>query len=281
MAPTMDIPNEKDYQKILQVADAFGIKYNSQKEKQIADLKTSDWIVMPQEFSGLEYSLEISPGRISNNSAVEKVAKELGINYENTAKDYLGREFVGRNNFYDSQKLESGLGTKMPSALEANKFMKLLDEGSKGMAVYDASGNKLKPEYLASIKDDIVKVASPWRAEWLDADFKVQGEDLIINYHTFDKNGNVIQKSEKLDKNTLRKNKTPGISLDDWLKNPTKQGLPKKSIKSGDLFYFVPDEDNNSVAWLGASPDRSGLVSNGIPSDSVPDLGVRAAKLRE
>lgn len=212
--------------------------------KKIAELNTSDWIVMPEEFSGLGYSLEISPGRISHSSAVEKVAKELDINCKNTSRDYLEREFVGNNSFYQFQKLEFGLGVKMPTIPEERKFIKLLDEGSKGnIDVWSVSGKKLKPDYLGSIKEDIVRVASPGRAEWLDADFKVEGEDLVVNYHVFE-DGKIVLKSEILDKNTLMKDKLPGISLEKWLEESTEQGLPKNNVESGDLYYWCPEKDN-------------------------------------
>ena len=72
------------------------------------------------------------------------------------------------------------------------------------------------------------------------------------------------------------KNKTPGISLESWLQNPTKQGLPNKDTKSEDLFYWFPLSDNNSVARFDADSDGADLNCYWSPSDSDSVLGVRA-----
>jgi len=119
-------------------------------------------------------------------------------------------------------------------------------------------------------------------AEWLDADFKVKDKKLYINYnHVLDSNGNLIYKnSEVLDKATLMEDKTPGISLEDYLtNNNTKQGLPSKNVKSGDFYYWFPGDDNNSVARFDADSGGAGLDGDRDPS-SVRDssLGVFAVK---
>jgi len=133
------------------------------------------------------------------------------------------------------------------------------------------------------IYEEITAIRSPWRAEWIDADFKVKGKDLHINYnHILDSSGNPIPKnSEILDKNTLMEDKNPGISLEDYLNNNhTNQGLPNKSIHSGDLYYWYPRSDNNSVAWFSTGSDWTYLLCYRNPSSQYPSLGVRAAKQR-
>lgn len=138
---------------------------------------------------------------------------------------------------------------------------------------------KYTKENYKEIYNEITEVRNPWRAEWLDADFKVKGKDLYINYnHILDSNGNLIPKnSEILDKNTLMKDK--GISLEDYLnKNQTSQGLPSKEVKSGDLYYWYPESDNNSVARFDADSDRADLYCGWDPSDGYSYLGVRAVK---
>ncbi len=133
------------------------------------------------------------------------------------------------------------------------------------------------------IYNEITEVRSPWRTEWLDADFKLKDNILYINSnHILDKKGSLVpQNSEILDKNTLMKDKTPGVSLENWIENPTKQGLPSKKVKSGDLYYWNPRSDNNSVARFDASPSGAFLICGRGPAGGGADLGVRAAKLRE
>jgi hypothetical protein len=135
-------------------------------------------------------------------------------------------------------------------------------------------------EYLEIYKD-ITKVKSPWRAVWLDANFEVKNNELIINYnHILDENGALVaHDSEVLDKKTLMSNKTPGISLDNFLEsNHTSQGLPNQNVKLGDLYYWYPRSENNSIARFGAGVGRAFLSCDGSPSGRGSVLGVRAVR---
>ncbi len=279
MAPIYEFSGEES--KAIEVFKIGKRRYDLEKN-QIADLDRSNWIVMPHEFTDGKYSLEMSPTRISNCPAVEKVGKELGINYKNTSKDSLGREFIGNNNWHEALKMDLALGVKAPSLEETTDYLRLLYLGSQGkIKVYDVSGKQIESKQCEKYLVDVVKAKNPWRAEWLDADFKTKGKELHINYHVFDKNGKIIQKSEVLDKNTLMKDKTPGISLENWIENPTKQGLPSNKTKLGNLYYWYPRDDNNSVARFSANTGRADLYCGRYPSFRVSGLGVRAAKQRE
>jgi Zn-dependent metalloprotease len=125
--------------------------------------------------------------------------------------------------------------------------------------------------------NEITQIKSPWRAEYLDAYFKVEGKNLVMKYHVFE-NGKIVQKSEILDKDTLMRDKTPGISLDSWLENSTKQGLPLKKTESGSLYYRAPEKDNNSVACFDAFGGGASLGCSWDPACRDSSLGVRAAK---
>jgi hypothetical protein len=134
------------------------------------------------------------------------------------------------------------------------------------------------------ILDDILTVRDPWRGEWLDADFKVVNNNLnfntvndklnIIYNHRF-KGGSLNGHSEPLEQ-CLMVDKTPGIDLDSWLNNHTKQGLPKEKTKKGSLYYWHPRRDNNSVAVFDAGSGGSCLGCSGGPSSSNAALGVFA-----
>ena len=145
------------------------------------------------------------------------------------------------------------------------------------------------------IYEEIVAVRSPWRAEWLDAGFEVIKGKLHLNSMNVYKDERLISKiSNVLDEDTLMedrisgisldywlKNPTkdglPGISLDYWLKNPTRQGLPRKNIENGDLFYWSPGSNNNSFAGFTTSCIGAGLFCNRYSSNQHPAIGVRAA----
>jgi len=162
-------------------------------------------------------------------------------------------------NWYDCHKDLQSNNQRMPTIPEFIEFLKY---------------SKLN---FPDVYKDITEVRDPWRGEWLDADFKLKGKDLYINYnHILDSKGNLIPKnSEIIDKNTLMKDKTPGISLDDYiLKNHTSQGLPNKNVKSGDFYYWFPKSDNNSVAWFVAYSGRADLNWGRSPSVTYASLGV-------
>lgn len=120
-------------------------------------------------------------------------------------------------------------------------------------------------EHYRDIYNDITEIrsGSP-REEFLDASFYKKRNKFFVNYHIFDKEGKIVKKSKILDKNTLMKNKTSGVSLDNWLEDSTRQGLPKKVIKSGNLSYNAPRDsdgwrDFNSVAKFSADYIRNYL----------------------
>ncbi len=162
----------------------------------------------------------------------------------------------------------------MPNVSDFRLLLYLLKENK---ARY-ADGSLIKPEEQVRIYKDITEVRDPWRSEYLDADFKVINKVLHINYnHRTIKGVLTPQNSEKLE-DCLMKDKTPGIDIASWLDNPTSQGLPRKDVKKGDLYYYAPMSDNNSVVRFFAYSDGSWLNCDGNPSYSVSALGVRRKK---
>jgi hypothetical protein len=155
----------------------------------------------------------------------------------------------------------SAEGLRMPTVDEFRKTLKYFKES--------------QDRELQALYEEITQVREPWRANWLDADFKVVNGVLHINYNHRMQNGTLTPRnSEPLATDTLMTNKSPGISLENWLANATSQGLPKQDIAEGRLYYYAPMSDNNSVAGFSASSGRADLGCNGSPSDSYSDLGV-------
>ena len=133
-----------------------------------------------------------------------------------------------------------------------------------------------------TILEDIVAVRSPVRAEWIDADFKVIKSKLHMHYMHETVKGMLKSSlkpkyTEEL-KDYLSENKTPGIDLDYWIKNATSLGLPPKSCRTGNMYYWAPPTDNNSVARFGAYSGGAGLDCCRNPTDSNSALGVRAVR---
>ncbi len=115
-------------------------------------------------------------------------------------------------------------------------------------------------------------------SEWLDANFKFKGGKLNMEY---DNRGIGTKTTSHLSvelKNYLTKDKTPGIDMNDWLRDANDQGLPKPNVKDGSLYYWQPGKDNNSVARFGAYSGRAGLCCCRDPSISYSALGVRAMR---
>ena len=135
---------------------------------------------------------------------------------------------------------------------------------------YQRLGVKEKQE-AEQILDDILTVRNPWRAEWLDARFEEKGEELYVHYNHRTIKGELKSQSEKLE-GCLMENKLPGIDLEYWLNNHTKQGLPKPDNLDGDLCYWGPR--NNRVARFDAYSGRVNLLCDRNPDYSDDSLGV-------
>ena len=129
---------------------------------------------------------------------------------------------------------------------------------------------------LEKIYNEIVEVRNPWRAEWLDTDFKFKNNQLYINSnHIIDANGNLMPRSSEILEPCLMQDKLPGIDLEYWINNHTKQGLPLENTPAGSLYYWLPRSENNSVAGFDAYSDWADLVCSRNPTNSNASLGVR------
>jgi len=155
----------------------------------------------------------------------------------------------------------------MPSIRQHVDSLKLIKSGK----AFDGAGNKISSARLQALFKDMTGVKSPYRAEWLDAKFG----DGTITYHSIEKDGSVRLVTEKLDK-CLMRDKTPGISLDSWLKTADAHGLPTSKTRDGDLYFWYPR--NGAVAWFDAGSDWAILGCDRIPSGSDDGLGVRVAR---
>ena len=74
--------------------------------------------------------------------------------------------------------------------------------------------------------------------------------------------------------NYLPNDKTPGIDLDDWLSNPTKQGLPKSKTKEGKLYYWSPEDGRAAGFYVNSG--SANLNCGWDPDGRSSALGVRA-----
>jgi hypothetical protein len=206
---------------------------------------------------GIKYTLRSKPSKAPKVSSDFIYVPSIGLDVS-TEKIGLGE------NWYEGHKAVQGSEGKMLTIPEFREFL------------------KYSRENYPKLYEEVTAVRTPWRAEHLDADFKLKDGKLYINSgHVLDSRGNLVpQHSEVLHKDTLMKDRTPGISLDDWVdgKNVTSQGLPNSKSSKGDLYYWYPRDDNNSVARFVADDDRTDFICNWDPSYWDSNLGVRVAK---
>jgi hypothetical protein len=102
----------------------------------------------------------------------------------------------------------------------------------------------------------------------------VPKNELQMVYHTIDANGKPVEKFETL-QDCLMSDKTPGIDFDHWIENANEQGLPMENSPDGKLYYWYPRDGR--VAGFFAGSDRTVLICGRDPTNSNPQLGVRAA----
>jgi len=219
------------------------------------------------------YLMPQNPKDVSQNaSPVTNVnaPSKSGFIYVPNLGLYVAKErTLQGKNWNDCQNALHSQGERMSSIPEFVGFLKYLRANPNG--VKDANSSE-----VASILDDILTVRNPYRAEWLDADFKVEKKKSYINYNVFE-SGKIVAKKELLE-NCLMTDKEPGIDLDSWINNSTKQGLPKTNVADGSIYYWFPRSDNNSVARFVANSGWADLDCDRDPSDTSDGLGVRAIR---
>ncbi|MEK6850038.1 MAG: hypothetical protein AABX85_00505, partial [Nanoarchaeota archaeon] len=190
-------------------------------------------------------------------------------NYSNTLIS-LERVHNGKN-WFDTHKLLAVDKAYMPTIRQFVDFVKELKSGK----ALNGKGQKISGNIVQSVLDDIFKLGN-YRGRWLDADFKVVGDKLHINYnHTVNPQGQIVYgKSEPLISSTLMTDRHPGIKLDDWINRATNQGLPPTDTENGDIWYWNPRSDNNSVARFSADSGRAYLDCGRYPTLTNSSLGV-------
>jgi len=202
--------------------------------------------------------------------------KKLGIKYKlkeedkpirTRTEDKEGFIYIPSMNLYVAKE-RSHLRKNWHEAHEA-----LLEEDSKMLTIPEFANflNYLKEKPSrenTQVYNDITQLTSPWRAEWLDAYFEKRKDGFYVL------TGNKAT-AEKLE-TALMEDRTPGISLDSWLKKPNSQGLPRSDIAKGNLNYCYPRD--GTVAEFVAYSDGIDLDCDGDPSATESVFGVRAAK---
>ncbi len=206
--------------------------------------------------------------RLSYGPEVQKVAEKLGLGLKNNEQGY-----VGNINFIQAEQIAECLEGIIETPSLFIEKLRILKSG-KG---FDGKGKKHDTKRLEKSFKEITEARRPWRAQLLNHQYSLNNEGkLQVTYHKFLK-GKPRLVTELLDHETLMQDKTPWISLDDYVENPTSQGLPRKSVKEGSLLYWYPRE--GSVARFGAVADGTDLDCGRNPWYSGSEVGVAIAKI--
>ena len=155
-------------------------------------------------------------------------------------RSYLGLDWNQTHEALEKDEL------RMPTIPEFVEFLKYIK--TENTALYD----------------NITKVGGNWRSNWLDAYFEQRDDGMYVL------TGNKTN-VEKLD-DCLMEDRKPGISLDHWLSNSTKQGMPKSNSPEGKMFFYHPRDKR--VAGLCVGSVRLDLGCDRDPSSAVDSLGV-------
>jgi len=195
-------------------------------------------------------------------TTAENVSRYIYVPTENV---YIAKErtLLGKN-WYDSHRELHKQHVVMPTIPQFIAFINYLKNNTGG--TNDASSQE-----VAEILDDILTVRDPWRAQWLDAKFTKQNNQLQINYNHQTISGQL--------KPQIIQPLTACIMEDCWADviNPNSQGLPttKKEKNSGGIYFWYPREDR--VAGFGVFSERAVLYCNWRPQYADGSLGVRAS----
>jgi hypothetical protein len=166
---------------------------------------------------------------------------------------HVSKERVSNGkSWHDTHDEFKNQGVRMPTINEFRAYLKHLRDNPS--------------EEYTKIFNEITEVRIPWRANWLDAYFQEENNQMYILTH------NKFKK--ELLKDYLTEDKTPGINLDSWLNDSNSQGLPKPRIKKGDLYYWSPRDER--VVRFDAYSDGAGLVCDWGLGYSNPSLGAYA-----
>ena len=219
--------------------------------------------------------LFVSLHRLGMNLSIERIKSGLGFAVANTGQEQDGTNYIGNINWAQALKLNLGLGAKTLNPRQGIDFLVDLKDGIEGRKVlHYASGKVIPNQVLQRVFNEIVEVRNPYRAEWFDADFKVVKGVLHINYdHQLGAKGVLTPRfSEPLE--AYLDGSGVKVSLSEF----NRQGLATKKNDRGEILYWKPLPDNDSVARFSADSYGTVLSCDGDATVVNSRLGVRQVR---
>lgn len=234
-------------------------------------INPEDYILLEGKNSGKDSypDLWICKYRLRADNDIKSAGKQLGLSIRNTAKEKNGRGYLGNINKEQALKLNLLLGGRTLNSRVGKDFFALLLSGK----AFDGKGKKISKLELSQIADEIFRVRAPYRAEWFEEGFTGQRDNLTLNKN-YVLQGDVLVSEYSHNLTTcLMEDRNPGIEFESWLTNSTAQGLPRKSVESGKVWYWHPRPDR-AVRFV-AGPDGASFICGRGPRSNGAWLGVR------
>ena len=243
-----------------------------------ADIQSPEnWLFLESRQHGIytQPDLLVNLYRLNATPEVQKAAQSINLAVANTARQKDGHisDYIGSINHKQAMDLVIASGYAPLNTSIFTDFLSDIHQALTNNKLYNASGSHINHGLLQAVYNDIIEERSPYRAERLSAQFSDINNKRHITYHRFNSQGALEQVTEPLDPDTLMVDKKPGISLENWLSNPTSHGLPRNGISDGNLWYWHPR--GNHVAGFGASSGWAFVDCVVDPLSSNASLGVR------
>jgi len=226
----------------------------------------------------LKYTRVQSTSSQSSSSQNSKESRYILLDQEHQNGNYskvdllVPFEITHLNEIWNECKTPTLLAKEqgyMPTIRQHVDFLTLIKSGE----AFDEYGNRIDSKRLEILFDQITAIRDPRRAEWLDAKF----ESGTITYYSIEQDGTVKKITESLD-DCLMQDKSPGISLDSWLKTANSHGMPTENTQDGNLHYWFPRK--GAIAGLLAGSFLAGLSCCRDGTGRDDSLGVRVTRMK-
>ena len=223
-------------------------------------LDTESYILLPETKEHPD--ILVSQTRFVYTENIESFVRSLEINPQNNDnRDSLYKNgYLGISNYDQAIDINTALGG---FTLPLNLFVEFVNKLMSGNTL-DENNNPVAQRRIEAILEDLLNVRSPARMEWLNGRYNIKvkriNNQLIysgkIKYLKFDPTSRLTEVEEPIEEDALIQEKR--ISLNNWLRNSTKQGLPKKDVASGE-FYYWPSTKYLDIAYFRVDSLGTGL----------------------
>lgn len=245
---------------------------------QITDLE--NYLLIPGEVYAKNSSypeLLWAVHRLSLTEEVEAAGRRLNLPLSNTAlKPDHNPEYIG--------KITHGQALNIVFELNPQAFVQPTVYFNRILAhlysypekVHNGNGDLINSDLTKKIRDEIIEKREPLRGEYLGNSYILVDNQLYTQHIELTPQGSVKAISKPLDDSYLKGNLH--IDLEKWLKDPTKDGLPRERGNSHIQFGY-PKHGSVALFRAGPRPEedsvRATLNCIRCPTIWSSDIGVR------